>query len=183
MIYPQQGPKNGAIYSPTMYRSMFEGRRASNVGDILTVIITENTAADKNETGNASKKGSVTIASTDLSGNSTVPTLSTSSNTSSQDSGDANNKNSFTGNISVTVVEVRPNGNLVVTGEKQVAFDQGVEFIRVSGVVNPYMITNDNTVSSNTIADARLEYRTNSTFDLANLAKRLNRFFLSALPI
>jgi flagellar L-ring protein precursor FlgH len=80
------------------------------------------------------------------------------------------------------VTEVKPNGNLVVLGEKQIGLDAGVEFIRFSGVVNPYMITNDNSVASNTIADARVEYRTNSTFDLANIAKTINRFFLSAFP-
>lgn len=183
MNYPQPGPKTGAIYSAGQYRSMFEGRRASNVGDTLTVVITENTSADKNEADNASKKGSMSISTMDINGNKIQPTISTNSSTSNQDAGDANNKNTFTGQISVTVIEVRPNGNLVVAGEKQVAFDQGVEFIRMSGVVNPYMITNENTVASSTIADARIEYRTNSTFDLANLMKRLNRFFLSTLPI
>jgi flagellar L-ring protein precursor FlgH len=183
VIYPQPGPQNGAIYSVAQYRSMFEGRRASQIGDILTVVITENTVANKNEAGNSSKKSSVTVATTDQYGNSTLPTFGTNSARSLQEAGDANNTNSFLGTIAVTVVDVKPNGNLVVTGEKQVAFDQGVEFVRVSGIVNPYTITNANTVASNTIADARLEYRTNSTFDFANFVKRLNRFFLSASPI
>ena len=181
--YPKPGPKQGAIYSAGQYRSMFEGRRASNIGDTLTVVITENTSADKNEAGNVSKKGSLAVASMDINGTKTQPTLATNSTYSNQDSGDANNKNTFTGQISVTVLDVKPNGNLLVSGEKQVAFDQGVEFIRMSGIVNPYMITNENTVLSSTIADARIEYRTNSTFDLANLMKRLNRFFLSTSPI
>lgn len=182
MNYPQARPAMGSIYSTSNYRSMFEGRRASNVGDTLTVIITENTSADKNEAGNASKKGSMSIATLNMSGAATPPTFGSSSSYSSQDAGDANNKNTFTGLISVTIIDIRPNGNLVVSGEKQVAFDQGVEFIRLSGVVNPYTITNENTVASSSIADARIEYRTNSTFDAANLVKRLNRFFLSTLP-
>ncbi len=182
MNFPQPGPKPGSIYSAGNYRSMFEGRRANNVGDTLTVLITENTSADKNEAGNASKKGSMSFAAVNLSGATASPAYGSSSSYSTQDTGDANNKNTFTGLISVTIIEVRPNGHLVVSGEKQVAFDQGVEFIRLSGVVNPYMITNENTVASSSIADARIEYRTNSTFDVANLVKRLNRFFLSTLP-
>jgi flagellar L-ring protein precursor FlgH len=161
---------------------MFEGRRANNIGDTLTVIITENTSADKNEAGNASKKGSMSFAAINLGSSTAPPAYESSSSYSTQDTGDANNKNTFTGLISVTIIDVRPNGHLVVSGEKQVAFDQGVEFIRMSGIVNPYMITNENTVASSSIADARIEYRTNSTFDVANLVKRLNRFFLSTLP-
>jgi flagellar L-ring protein precursor FlgH len=84
--------------------------------------------------------------------------------------------------MTASVIEVRQNGNLVVSGEKQVALDAGVEFVRFSGIVNPYMITNDNAVASNTIADARIEYRTNSTFDLANIVKKFNRMFQSLVP-
>jgi len=57
---------------------------------------------------------------------------------------------------------VLPNGNLVVSGEKQVALDKGTEFIRFSGVVNPDTISLGNTVPSTKVADARIEYRTNT---------------------
>ena len=56
--------------------------------------------------------------------------------------------NTFLGTVTVTVVEVLTNGNLLVSGEKQVAINQANEYIRFSGVVNPYTITGSNTVQS-----------------------------------
>jgi flagellar L-ring protein precursor FlgH len=81
------------------------------------------------------------------------------------------------------VVDVLPNGNLVVSGEKQIALDKGAEFIRLSGVVAPDTITTGNVVSSTQVADVRVEYRTNSRIDAAEVSIWLARFFLSVLPL
>jgi flagellar L-ring protein precursor FlgH len=96
---------------------------------------------------------------------------------------DSSASNTFSGTIGVTVVDVLENGNLVVSGEKQVSFDKGVEFIRFSGVVNPDMITTGNTVLSTQVADARVEYRTNSRIDAAELMSSMSRFFYSLVPL
>jgi flagellar L-ring protein precursor FlgH len=80
------------------------------------------------------------------------------------------------------VVEVLPNGNLVVSGEKQVGINQGSEFVRFSGVVNPATVSGANTVSSTLVADARLEYRATGPIDEAQVIGWLARFFLSFLP-
>jgi flagellar L-ring protein precursor FlgH len=77
---------------------------------------------------------------------------------------------------------VLASGNLRVRGEKQVAFDRGTEFIRFSGIVNPTTIHN-NTVPSTTVADMRVEYRSNTNFDKAALQSVLARFFFSVLPL
>jgi flagellar L-ring protein precursor FlgH len=82
----------------------------------------------------------------------------------------------------VTVTEVLSNGYLSVSGEKQVAFDKGAEYIRFSGVVNPDSILNGNQVASTQVADARLEYRSNTRIDPVEVASQLGRFFLSVLP-
>ena len=74
------------------------------------------------------------------------------------------------------------NGYLAVSGEKQVAFDKGNEYIRFSGVVNPDSILNGNQVASTQVADARLEYRSNTRIDPVEVASQLGRFFLSVLP-
>ena len=97
--------------------------------------------------------------------------------------GAASSSNNFNGFIGVTVIEVLPNGNLVVSGEKQIAFDRGAEFIRFSGVVNPDTVAAGNTVASAQVADARVEYRTNTRLDKADVMSQLTRFFLSALPL
>ena len=179
---PQPGPKSGAIFSTSTYRSIFEGRRASMVGDILTINLVENTTVTKNGGSTLGKNGSAASDVTNLAGNTVEPTYNVSNSNSVATTAEGNSGSTFSGSISAVVTEVRPNGNLVVLGEKQIGMDAGVEFIRFSGVVNPYMITNDNSVASNTIADARVEYRTNSTFDMANVARTINRFFLSIFP-
>jgi flagellar L-ring protein precursor FlgH len=79
------------------------------------------------------------------------------------------------------VVEVLSNGNLVIAGEKQVGMNKATEYIRISGMVNPDSI-NGNSVASTAIADARVEYRTKSNIDGAEVQSMLSRFFLSLLP-
>ncbi|TPQ29858.1 flagellar basal body L-ring protein FlgH, partial [Cupriavidus pinatubonensis] len=88
----------------------------------------------------------------------------------------------FNGTITVTVLEVLANGNLVVSGEKQLAINQGAEFIRFSGVVNPRTITGDNGVLSTQVADARIEYTAKGYIDEAQNMGWLQRFFLNVSP-
>jgi flagellar L-ring protein precursor FlgH len=84
--------------------------------------------------------------------------------------------------MGITVVEVLANGNLIVAGEKQVGMNKGVEYIRFSGMINPDSIVTGNTVSSTAVADARVEYRTSSQIDRAEVASMASRFFQSLLP-
>ena len=83
--------------------------------------------------------------------------------------------------MGLTVLDVLPNGNLVVSGEKQISLDKSIEYIRFSGVVSPETIVG-NTVSSTQVADARVEYRTNSHYDTAELMSELARFVQSLAP-
>ena len=75
-----------------------------------------------------------------------------------------------------------PNGNLLVSGEKQIGLKEGEEFVRFSGVVNPSTISTANTVQSTAVADARLEFKANGFVDTAQVMGWLGRFFLSVLP-
>lgn len=187
---------NGAIFNSKAYRPMFEDRRPRYMGDIVTITITENTTATKAGASSGSKDGSATF-STDASIKNNVQVVGgiasripfgnlTSFNASSAnsfaDKAAENASNVFTGSITATVIEVLPNGYLVVSGDKQVSFDKGTEFVRFSGVVNPDTITQGNFVTSNKVADARIEYRTNSKIDAAAVASIFARFFLSISP-
>ncbi len=71
---------------------------------------------------------------------------------------EADQSNSLQGNISVTVVDVFPNGNLVVRGEKWITLNQGDEYIRVEGILRPEDISPLNTVSSSKLANSRISY-------------------------
>jgi flagellar L-ring protein FlgH len=170
----------GAIFNYAAYRPLFEDRRPRFIGDILTINIVENTSATKAGGSSASKDGQVNSSISSFLGVA-VPkaTMRASSSLSYEDEAAANASNAFNGSITATVVDVLPNGNLVVSGEKQVSFDKGTEFVRFSGVVNPDTITVGNVVTSTKIADARVEYRTNTKIDAAEILSMFARFFLS----
>ena len=178
---------NGAIYQAQAYRPLFEDRFARMVGDTLTVNINEKLQASKQASSTADKKGSTsfniaTINKIPLSNALRGLALDAKSDHEFEGKGDSSANNVFTGAITVTVIDVLPNGNMVVSGEKQIGINQGSEFIRLSGVVNPTTILAGNVVSSTTIADARLEYRGTGYIDEAQTMGWLARVFQSVMP-
>jgi flagellar L-ring protein precursor FlgH len=173
---------DGAIYQASNYRPLFEDRRARHIGDMLTINIVEKTAAVKAGASSGNKSGSVAIGIPGpLQGKFGASVATTTANKFA-DGDNQSASNTFTGVLGVTVTEVLPNGNLIVVGEKQVAMNKGVEFIRFSGMVSPDNIQQGNIVSSTQVADARVEYRTNSQIDKAEMASMASRFFQSLLP-
>jgi len=175
-------PSNGAIYQASAYRPMFEDRRARHLGDMLTISITEKTAAVKAGASSGNKSGSVGFTAPGLLQGRIGGSVAVSGSNKFADGDNQSASNAFNGTIGVTVTEVLPNGNLIVSGEKQIAMNKGVEFIRFSGMINPDSIQTGNLVSSTQVADARVEYRTNSQIDRAEMTAMVSRFFQSLLP-
>jgi flagellar L-ring protein precursor FlgH len=173
---------DGAIYQASNYRPLFEDRRARHIGDILTINIVEKTAAVKAGASSGNKSGSVSVGVPGLLQGKIGASLATTTANKFADGDNQSASNTFTGTLGVTVTEVLPNGNLIVAGEKQVAMNKGVEFIRFSGMISPDNIQMGNIVSSTQVADARVEYRTNSQIDKAEMASMASRFFQSLLP-
>ncbi len=175
-------PGNGAIFQTASYRPLFEDYRARMIGDVLIMTINENTSAGKTNANSDTKAGSVNVGAPTLLGstNNKLSFAATSSNKFS-DAGAITSSNNFTGTMGLTVLDVLSNGNLVVSGEKQIALDKSTEYIRFSGIVSPTAIVG-NTVSSTDVADARVEYRTNSHYDTAELMSELSRFVQSLAP-
>jgi len=175
-----ENTNSGAIFNHRGYRPMFEDRKARYVGDIVTINIRENTTATKAAGSSGSKDGTINSSVTSLFGTALPKAAVDATGTSEyEDRAAANASNVFNGSITTTVIEVLSNGNLVVSGEKQVSLDKGTEFVRFSGVVNPDQITIGNFVNSTSVADARVEYRTSSKIDAAEVANAVSRFFLS----
>lgn len=179
-------PANGSIYNIATARPLFEDRRARLVGDTLTINITEKTAAAKKSDTKADRSHETSLGIPTIAG---LPlktfqgaTLAANSSTAFEGSGENTSSNNFIGTLTVTVIEVYPNGNLLVSGEKQIGLKEGEEFVRFSGVVNPITITASNTVASTQVADARIEYKANGFLDSAQVMGWLGRFFLSFLP-
>lgn len=190
---PVQKPvvkNNGAIFQAGLNeRPLFEDVRARNVGDTLTITLVESTSATQKNADNSTHTGSLAANTPSLTLNATtkplVKGIGIASDTASKSatSSDSSGSNVLTGTITVTVIEVLPNGNLVVSGEKQIAINQVEEYVRLSGVVRPTDIASGNTVQSTKVADARIEYKgANRNFDNASLMSMLGRFFLSVLP-
>ncbi|HRE15501.1 MAG TPA: flagellar basal body L-ring protein FlgH [Rhodocyclaceae bacterium] len=186
VVRPTTPAGNGAIYQVGFSRPLFEDRRARYVGDTITIKITENTSASTKSNAKVERESAMNAS---VNGISRLPGSSlvglgidaTSSNTFDA-KGDAANNNVFTGTLTATVIEVLANGNLLVSGEKQLAIGQQTEYIRVSGVINPSFVSIANEIESAKIADARIEYKSAGYISEAQVMGWLARFFLSVLP-
>ncbi len=184
---------NGSIFQSAQpinygYQPLFEDRRPRNIGDTLTIVLQENVSASKSSSANASRDGKTSFGFDTvprylqgLFGNSRAD-MEASGGNSFNGKGGANASNTFSGTLTVTVDQVLANGNLHV-GEKQIAINQGTEFIRFSGVVNPRTISGSNSVPSTQVADARIEYVGNGYINEAQNMGWLQRFFLNLSPM
>ena len=186
-------PADGAIFHAGINeRPLFEDKRARNVGDILTINIVEKTAGDRKASSGSTYANSVNVNTPGVTVGAAAQVLlkafsiTGSSDNSADSKGTGAASANMTGTITVTVIDVLANGNLLVSGEKQVALNQSDEFIRFSGVVNPTTITNLNAVQSTQVADARIEYKSagamNEVINDVQSLGILGRFFMSVLP-
>ncbi len=179
---------NGSIYRASGNYLIFEDPRAHNIGDLLTILLDEKTDATKKSSTSTGKDSSYSMATPTIMGlplfvNGKVDAFNNSFSSAGEFKGDGSTtqSNSLSASITVTVVEILANGNLMVRGEKVMTINQGDEFIRVSGIVRPADISPDNTVSSAKIANAEIIVGGNGT--VANAGKQgwLGRFFSSEL--
>jgi flagellar L-ring protein precursor FlgH len=183
--YSTQNP--GSIYNPAYAdRPLFEDARPRNVGDILTIVISENINATKSSAANTARTGSADFSMPSVPGifgglfNNSK--LAATGDNKFGATGGASAQNTFTGALTVTVISVLSNGNLEVSGEKQILINQGKEFVRFSGVVNPTTISGSNTVQSTQVADARIEYSAKGYINEAETMSWLQRLFLNVAP-
>ncbi|HFD39384.1 MAG TPA: flagellar basal body L-ring protein FlgH [Anaerolineae bacterium] len=191
---PPPAPRNGAIFQAGYEMSLFEDIRARRVGDILTIVLSERTNATKEATTNTARDTSVEIANPTLLGTrpsfnlirpfaASLPGASLETSISGANSfagkGDASQSNSLTGNVTVTVAEVLPNGNLVVRGQKRLTINNGDEYVQIQGIVRPTDINPDNTILSTKVADAKISYVGEGTLADANRQGWLAQFFNS----
>lgn len=179
----------GSIFQASQYRPLFEDYRARLVGDTITVTIVEKVSATQKSTSSIDKSGSLGAGVTaipGIAGNSFVAGRAnigaTSANTFAG-KGSTENSNNFSGTITATVIEVLANGNLVISGEKQIGVNHNVDVLRFSGQVDPRTIQPGNSVPSAQIANVRLEQRGRGQQADAQGIGWLGRFFLSVLPI
>lgn len=178
------GFPTGAIYSPQQAGLFATDRRASRVGDILTVAFSESFQATKSQNAGNAKSSSFELQLPSvLPFDSLGPDLSNGTTQSFSGSGTANQSNSLTGLVSVHVVRVLPGGNLEILGQKKLTLNNGDEYIRVRGIVRPEDITSNNVVQSDRIANAEITYI--GAGDVADTGQQgwLSRVLTSLSPI
>lgn len=184
---------DGAIYRSDLAVSLFTDRKARRVGDVITIVLSERTSSTKSSKVGVDKDSNVSIAGDSASTNNStllgtnpsfknfnLPTDLTGSRTFEGEA-DADQSNSLSGRISVTVAQVLPNGNLVVRGEKWMTLNRGDEYIRVSGIVRPDDISDENTLRSTQLANARITYSGTGEFADSQQMGWLSRFFNSPI--
>tara|TARA_R110002073_G_scaffold107036_1_gene241443 strand:+ start:6556 stop:7290 length:735 start_codon:yes stop_codon:yes gene_type:complete len=172
----------GSIFQASRNFSFYGDQVALNVGDILTVLLDENTSSSKTADTTYEKDDEVILNEASILGNNIAARgLSLLTNPSMERAFEAaaqsDQSNSLQGSISVTVSEVLPNGVLRIQGEKWLKLNQGDEYIRITGLVRPQDIGTDNTVLSSKVADARIAYGGTGAFDDVNKQGWLSRFF------
>ena len=184
--YPELDPvaplDEASLFQAGQARYLFDDRRASQVGDIITVRLEEQTSSSKSAETNYNKSSDQNVGEPTLFG-SMIEDLTSQFDSESEFNGEAESdqSNSLQGTISVVVAEVLPNGLLVVQGEKWLNLNRGEEYIRLSGLVRPEDVDGFNTISSLRLADARIAYSGTGAFADTNRAGWLTRFFLSPL--
>lgn len=172
--YPVDNPappkKEGAIYQAGHEITLYNDRIARRVGDILTVRLEELTQGEKKAKTITKKTVTNTFPTPTWFGQN-VPALDIITDTDQEfdGEGDTQQQNKLRGTISVTVIRVLSNGNLVIQGESWVTINQGREYIRLAGIVRPEDIDQNNAVSSQRIADARISY--SGTGQVANSSR------------
>jgi flagellar L-ring protein precursor FlgH len=185
--WPEPAPSpeagNGAIYQVGHDIALFENSVARRVGDTLTIRLNEQTNASKSSSTTTSKSTSVdmpgpTIAGRPVTANGTaILNMSVDNSAKFDGEGDSAQSNKLKGDITVTVAQRLPNGNLLIRGQKWITINQGREYVRIQGIVRPIDIDPDNSISSLKVADAQIAYGGKGALADASTPGLLARFF------
>jgi flagellar L-ring protein precursor FlgH len=177
---------NGSIFQASMgYTPLTSGARATSVGDIITIVLVERTQATKSTSADTSRNGNIglTPPSTGiLSKLFSASDVSAGGQNSFTGKGGASQSNALSGEITVTIAAVYPNGTMLVKGEKALTLNRGDEFIQLSGLVRQADIAPDNRIASTRVADAKIIYKGKG--EIANASRQgwLQRFFSAISP-
>lgn len=189
-ILPEQEEESviptGSLFKTNYVNNIYSDSKAHRVGDIISVILSESTQAQKNAKTELTKENSATLQPITGFGGNAVNfkgnSIQFGYDQSTDFSGDSksNQGNSLSGNVSVHVLRVLPNGNLMIRGEKWMTLNNGDEYIRLTGIIRPQDIGSNNTIQSQKIANARIQYAGTGTFADVQEQGWLSKFFSSS---
>jgi flagellar L-ring protein precursor FlgH len=175
----------GAIFQTgSGYAGLVTGTRARQLGDMVTIILTEATTTTKSTQGRTAREGSFGI---------TPPTrgpldflnpdaLKAAAEGSFTGGGNASQQSRLNGAVAVTIAAIYPNGTAEVVGEKQMMFSQGDEWVQFAGRIRLVDIDSDNRLASSQVANARIIYSGKGAVQQASRPGWLSRFFNMISP-
>ena len=180
---PALPPANGSIFQGS-YVALTSGGRAGAVGDIVTIQLVERTAATKSNAAGTQRDGDIGL---------TPPTTGPLSLFNPSDiamgggqafkgKGDASQSNALSGEVSVTIAAVYPNGTMFVRGEKLLTLNRGDERVQISGIIRAIDISPENRILSTRVADAKIRYVGKGEIARASQQGWLQRFFSIISP-
>lgn len=182
-VLPAPSPANGSIFQGS-YVALTSGGRAGQVGDIVTIQLVERTAATKSNAAGTQRDGNIGL---------TPPTTGPLSLFNPSDiamgggqqfkgKGDASQSNALSGEVSVTIAAIYPNGTMLVRGEKLLTLNRGDERVQISGIIRAIDISPDNRILSTRVADANIRYVGKGEIARASKQGWLQRFFSIISP-
>lgn len=184
-VYVPPPPANGAIFQASQgYSALVEGPRARRVGDPLTIVLVERMSAQKDVGSKSGRDGNIGLTPPSMGPLSLFnPNEAKASGTQAfNGNGTASQSNSLSGEVSVTVHEVFPNGTMMVRGQKRLTLNRGDEWVQISGLVRIADIDFDNRVLSTRVADARITYTGRGDLQRQGRPGWLQKFFSLVSP-
>lgn len=181
---PPLAAANGAIFQDAGYAPLTSGARASRVGDLLTIVLTERTSATKASSSGTDRNGTISLTPPATGPLSLFKPgdINSGGAQSFKGKGESAQSNALSGEVSVTIAAVYPNGTMLVRGEKAVTLSRGEERVQISGIVRAADISPDNRIVSTRVADARIRYIGKGHVSDASRPGWLQRFFAKISP-
>ncbi|MFT5161705.1 MAG: flagellar L-ring protein precursor FlgH [Alteromonadaceae bacterium] len=176
----------GSLFRASLVNNLYSDSKARRVGDIITITLQENTQATKKAKNEYGSEATNTV--NPITGFGGLPikhgnrAIQFGLDASNDFKGDskADQSNSLSGSVSVNVLRVYPNGNLMIRGEKWIRLNTGREYIRLTGVIRQQDIGADNTIVSTKVANAKIEYSGTGSFHRGQQPGWFSKFFTSA---
>jgi len=162
LLWAQMGASPGSLYTPAGgLADATRDVRAGQLGDIVTIVVSENASAVVSGVTNTSRKSSANNQITSLAGNlapsSQFANLVNLTNAQAlQGQGQTSRTLTLSTTVSARVIDVTANGTLVVEGTKDLAVNSEKQTITVRGLVRPTDLTTANTVLSTQVADLQV---------------------------
>ncbi|MEL6737699.1 MAG: flagellar basal body L-ring protein FlgH [Pseudomonadota bacterium] len=176
---------NGSIFDASDgYAGLVTGNRARKLGDMVTIVLFENTSTSKSTTGATDRSGEFALIppAGDIFDFLDPADLNASGNGSFSGGGNAAQQSQLSGTVAVTIAALYPNGTAEVVGEKQMSLSQGDEWVQFAGRIRLVDIDVDNRLSSAQVANARIIYSGKGAVQQASRPGWLSRFFNAISP-